>query len=304
MTPKQNLMPPKQNRMLGILAAANLVLILALGYGLFSVNGTLADRIARVESTTDQAQSESEEQQEVRSKNEKKMREVLADLEVIKDRVGVTSAELNHARQIAQSLKRQQEQAAKELTSQLAGKANSSDVDVLRQEASTKIAEVQQDSNSKIGNVSGELTGIKQDLLATREDLGRQLVDVKNVLSERIARNSSELAELRKKGERDYFEFDIRKNSKQPFQKVADIRLSLLKADPKKHKYNVAVQVDDNRLEKKDRTTNEPVQFLVGRDQLRYEVVVNSVDKDRIRGYVSAPKDKVQSAETPRFRLQ
>ena len=110
--------------------------------------------------------------------------------------------------------------------------------------------------------------------------------------------------QLRKLGERDYFEFDIRKNSKQPFNRVADIQLSLLKADPKKHKYNVAIQVDDHRLEKKDRTANEPVQFLVGRDQLRYEVVVNSVDKDRIRGYLSAPKDKVMSAEIPRFRLQ
>ena len=57
-------------------------------------------------------------------------------------------------------------------------------------------------------------------------------------------------------------------------------------------------------LEKKDRTVNEPIQFLVGRDQLRYEVVVNSVEKDHIRGYVSAPKDKVLSAEVPRFRLQ
>jgi hypothetical protein len=46
------------------------------------------------------------------------------------------------------------------------------------------------------------------------------------------------------------------------------------------------------------------VQFLVGRDKLRYEVVVNFVDKDRVRGYVSAPKDKVLSAERPAFRPQ
>ena len=59
------------------------------------------------------------------------------------------------------------------------------------------------------------------------------------------------------------------------------------------------IQADDNRLEKKDRATNEPVTFLVGRDKLRYEFVVNSVDKDRIRGYVSTPKDKVLAAEGP-----
>src|SRR5262249_23039304 len=152
--------------------------------------------------------------------------------------------------------------------------------------------------------VSGEVTGIKKDLIATREDLDRQLVDVKNVLSEGIAKNSGELAQLRKKGERDYFEFDIRRNSKQPLQRVADVQLGLLKTDPKTHKYSIAIQVDDNRLEKRDRTANEPVQFLVGRDELRYEVVVNSVEKDRIRGYVSAPKDKVLSAEGPKFREQ
>ena len=47
-------------------------------------------------------------------------------------------------------------------------------------------------------------------MVAAREEFGRQLVDVKTVLSEGIAKNSGELAELRKKGERDYFEFDIR----------------------------------------------------------------------------------------------
>jgi hypothetical protein len=232
------------------------------------------------------------------------MANVFSDLEAIKERIGVTSVELKRARETAQTLKRQQEQAAKELAGRLAEKANSADIDGLRQETTTKLAAVQQDSTARIGDVYGEVTGLKKDLVATRDDWGRQLVDVKNALSERIARNSSELAELRKKGERDYFEFDIRKNSKQPFSKVADIRLALLKTDPKKHKYNVAVEVDDQRLEKKDRTANEPVQFLVGREQLRYEVVVNSVDKDRIRGYLSAPKDKVMAAETPRFRLE
>jgi len=44
------------------------------------------------------------------------------------------------------------------------------------------------------------------------------------------------------------------------------------------------------------------VQFLVGRDQLRYELVVNSVDKDRIRGYLSVPKDKVLASEVPILR--
>jgi len=299
------MMESNQNLLLKIAAAGNFVLVLALGYGLSSINGTLTDRIAKVESANEETQAENEKTLEVRSlENDKTIKGLLADLDQVKKRVGMTAVELNHTQKQAQTLKHQQELSSKEFATQLASKASSSDVDVFRQEATNQIAEVQRDSDAKYGTVSGEVTGIKRDLLATRDDLGRQLTDVTNVLSERIAKNSGELAELRKKGDRDYFEFDIRKNSKQPLHRVADLQLALLKTDPKKHRYNVAIQVDDNRLEKKDRTTNEPVQFLVGREQLRYEVVVNSVEKDRIRGYVSAPKDKVLSAEVPRFRLQ
>ena len=57
--------------------------------------------------------------------------------------------------------------------------------------------------------------------------------------------------------------------------------------------------VDDNKLEKKDRTINEPVQFLVGRSRLRYEVVVNWVQKNSAGGYLSIPKDKALAVEHP-----
>src|SRR5215510_1551561 len=281
-------------RWIHALLIANLALVLGFGLASYSAKNAMGDRMAALEAATQQAQAEAD----------KKLVNLASDFDLMNKRVGVTASELTQARSAAQALKQQQEQAAKQMASQLATKANSTDVDTLRQEATTKIAEVQEDSNTKLGSVSGEVSGIKQDLAATKDDFGRQLVDVKTVLSEGIAKNSGELAQLRKKGERDYFEFDIRKNSKQPLQRVADVQLGLLKTDPKSHKYSLAIQVDDNRLEKKDRTANEPVQFLVGRDELRYEVVVNSVEKDRIRGYVSAPKDKVLSAEGPKFREQ
>ena len=84
--------------------------------------------------------------------------------------------------------------------------------------------------------------------------------------------------------------------------RVADIMLELTDTDAKKNKYGVVIQVDDNKLPKKDITVNQPIQFLVGREKLRYEIVVNVVDKDRIRGYLSAPKDKALSAERPVFK--
>lgn len=294
-------MKEKQGLIFGAMTAMNLILVIAFGYSFFSTNNTLTDRVSRLESSADQQEQRQESSKQTSARDEKRMAEIMSDLGVIKDRIGVASTELKRERDTAQSLRKKQQETEKELASQLASKANSKDIDGLR-ETTTKLAEGQQDSNSKLGSVSGEVAGLKQDLAATRDDWGRQLVDVKTALSEGIARNSSELAELKKKGERDYFEFDIRKESKQPFHRVADIQMALLKTDPGKHKFSFAVQVDDARLEKKDKTANEPIQFLVGREQLRYEVVVNSVEKDHIRGYVSAPKDKVLSAEIPQFR--
>jgi hypothetical protein len=274
-----------------VVLVTNSILIVILGFAVFSQRADVASHIARLESMN-------QEMRQAQADNVRKTDDLVSDVDVIHKRVGVTAAEINQARQAAQTLKHQQEEAAQIL----ATKANSSDVETFKQEATAKMTDIKEDANAKLGTVSGEVTGIKKELVATKEEFGRQLVDVKNVLSEGIARNSNELSELRKKGERDYFEFDIHKDAKHPMQRVADLQLALMKADPKNHKYSVAIQVDDNRLEKKDRTTNEPVQFLVGRDQLRYEVVVNSVDKDRIRGYLSAPKDKALAAEVPTLR--
>jgi len=80
--------------------------------------------------------------------------------------------------------------------------------------------------------------------------------------------------------------------------------VQLKKTDVRRQKFDVLIQADGNRIEKTDRTANEPVTFLVGPDRVRYEFVVNYVDKNRIRGYLSAPKDKTLSAENPRRRLQ
>jgi hypothetical protein len=285
-----------------VLLLMNTALILFLGFEQFSQHADVGDHIAKLEVASQemqQAQAKTVKIPEnLSSDMVKEIEDLSSDLDVLNKRVGVTANELKQARQTAQALKHQQEEAAKVL----AMKANSSDVETYKQEATAQMIQIKEDANAKLGTVSGEVVGVKNDLVAAREELGRQLIDVKAVLGADIARNSSELAELRKKGERDYFEFDIRKDSKQPMQRVSDLQLALTKADPKNHKYSIAILVDDNRLDKKDRTTNEPVQFLVGRDRLRYELVVNAVDKDRIRGYLSVPKDKVIASELPTLR--
>src|SRR5262249_42617479 len=151
-----------------------------------ATRGAVNDRFSSIESATQQLE-------EIQTETDKKITNLVSDFEEINKRVGVTNGELERARQSAQLMKRQQEEAAKEVSKKLDAKANSSDVETVRQEASTKLAEFQEDSNTKLVTVSGEVTGIKKDLVATREDLGRQLLDVKNVLSEGIARNSGEL---------------------------------------------------------------------------------------------------------------
>jgi chromosome segregation ATPase len=292
--------PPRQSSTpLLVAIAVCLLLIAGVGYSSYSTRTALEQRIATLE------QDLNDQIKTVKTN----ANDIASDVDVVTKRLGVTTQELDKSRKFAEQLRADQERAKEQLAStanELATKANSTDVAQVRQEASTKLAEVQQSADTKIGSVSGEVTKVAANLDATRADLAasrREISDVRTTLTQQIARNSGELADLRKKGERDFFEFDITKPKKSTdMSRVGDILLQLRKTDTKKAKYDVLIQVDDSKLEKKDRTANEPVQFLVGRDKLRYELVVNFVDKDRIRGYLSAPKDKALAAERPQFR--
>ena len=51
------------------------------------------------------------------------------------------------------------------------------------------------------------------------------------------------------------------------------------------------VESDDKKIEKKDKSLDEPVQFYTGRDHMLFELVVWTVDKNKITGYLSTPKN-------------
>jgi hypothetical protein len=184
--------------------------------------------------------------------------------------------------------------------------SNSQAVTDLRDETATnvtKLTEGQNEATTKIGAVSGDVQTVKVDLDSTKSDLAssrKEMIDIRDSLGREIAKNSGEVAELRRRGERDYFEFDVRKAK--DASRVGDIQLQLKKADAKAKRYDLVMLVNDAHLEKKNQPVNEPIQFLVGKDRIRYELVVFSVDKDRIRGYISTPKDRVLSAEGPTAR--
>jgi hypothetical protein len=47
--------------------------------------------------------------------------------------------------------------------------------------------------------------------------------------------------------------------------------------------------VDDAQVEKKDRSMNEPVIFYVNGSKKAYELVVNQVGPNQVKGYISTP---------------
>ena len=277
------------------------VSIMGLGYSLSATRhsvDSVQQRISTLESTTD---STAHQLAQFRDSSKEEATEIASKLDAVTQRLGVTAGDLQKARQqFAQRIKQHQESVDNKLATELATKASSTDVDAVRQEAVSKLAvvqEVQKDADAKLGNVSNDVTVVKGDLASARRDFARDLSDVKTTLNDGIARNAAELALPRKKGERDYLDLDIRRDAKTAFQRIGDIQISVTKTDPKRQKYSVMILADDNHLEKRDRTVNEPVQSMVGHDQLRYERVINAVNKDRIQGYLSTPKDKVLSAE-------
>jgi chromosome segregation ATPase len=149
-------------------------------------------------------------------------------------------------------------------------------------------------TDEKVSSVMNQVETVNTDLGRTRSDLEKITGDLKTVTGDLgvqsglIATNSRELAALRELGERNYIEFDLRK-TKTPV-KIGNVLLQLKKADVKRSKYELVVIADDRRVEKKDKYINEPVQFYVGGMRQPYEIVVNQVNKDRVVGYLAAPK--------------
>jgi hypothetical protein len=141
-----------------------------------------------------------------------------------------------------------------------------------------------------VGGAKKDIEATKTDLEATKGKLERSLGDM-NVMSGLIAHNKDDLDELRRRGDRNYYEFTIQKSKSA--QRVGPVQVNLNKTDPKKSTYSITVVADDKTIPKKDKTAGEPVQFYVkGSSRIApYELVVFDVGKNQITGYLSTPKD-------------
>jgi len=203
-------------------------------------------------------------------------------LEVTEEKLGLTTAELAKAKSRAESIRKEQVAADQKLSSQL--------------------AQAQKENEEKLGVVTTDLGGAKKDIETTRNDLEatkgkleRATGDM-GVMSGLIARNHDDLEDLKRRGERNYYEFTIPKTK--TAQRVGPVQISLNKVDQKKSKYTMTVYADDKSIEKRDKTAGEPVQFYVkGSSRMSpYEVVVFDVGKNQITGYLSTPKDASANA--------
>jgi outer membrane murein-binding lipoprotein Lpp len=133
-----------------------------------------------------------------------------------------------------------------------------------------------------------QLKDTQDEVARTRSDLEGNLSATRDDLNGSIARTHDELVALQRRGERDYAEFSLAKSKK--FQRSGPLMLSLRKADTKHKNFDLAMIVDDNELNKKKVNLYEPIWIHRVDDPQPVQVVINRIDRDRVQGYVSAPK--------------
>jgi chromosome segregation ATPase len=243
-------------------------------------------------------------------------REVLqGEIDTLKENsTAMTAAQRKHLDELkddldarSRQLAAQANQAKKEAVSY--ADAKSQQLESEQQKANQQISQVSSavsdvsrkadTANAKIENVNNDVSGVKQDVAATRTSLDQTKTDLNaNIAAlhkvqgdlggtnSMVATNQHELEELKKLGQRNIVEFSLKKQK--DMQKVANISMKLEKTDPKKNKFTLNVMADDKLTEKKDRNINEPLQFYVSKSL--YEIVINSVGKDSVSGYLSSPK--------------
>lgn len=199
------------------------------------------------------------------------------ELSVVTDKMKLTQTELTRARAQANKIKADDAKQIQSLQSNLSD---------INGQVATKASI---DDMNKIGT---DVTGVKTDLETTKSSMNMMHGEFGTL----IARNHDEVEELRRLGERDYYEFTIDKKNTR--EKVGNVMVELRGTNTKKSQYNVTIFVDDQRHEKKNLSANEPLYFFASGARAPLEFVVNQVGKNKIVGYLSSPKTAPTQAST------
>jgi hypothetical protein len=243
---------------LGVLSGLSLI---GLGLGWSALN-----QAKNLEQTTVASKQASEALSQRLAKDDEINQQLQSDLRVIADKLNVTQGELVSARKLTKTATHAVDQKvdnlATSMKAELATKASSDDV--------TKL-------NGDVNGVKGDLDATKNSIQMARSEMGTL-----------IARNHDEIDQLRRTGQRDYFEFTVQR--KGGATKVGAIQLVLKDTNTKKNQYTMNVLADDNSFEKKNRSVNEPIFFYTGGSRSALELVVNKVTKSSATGYLSMPK--------------
>jgi len=189
-----------------------------------------------------------------------------SDLGVVTKRLRITQGDLKKAHAEAAEIKTESEQKLAEMDG------------AVKTELATKA------STDEVKSVDGKVDVVRTDLSGTQNDLKM----ARSELGTLIAKNHEDVEQLRRLGERDYIEFTI--DGKNKPQKVGSFLVELRGTNLNKKRYNVSLIVDDVHIDKKNLPVNEPVFFHQGTDRRPLELVVNSVGKDKVTGYISIPK--------------
>lgn len=177
-----------------------------------------------------------------------------------------------------------------------------------RQQVEThRLEREQQASRQKLSTVSTDVAGVRTDvntvqtgLNKTQSELVQTEAQMKTVMGDLgvesglVATNQKELEALRQQGLRNYYAFTLFKHRKLA---VSSIALELRKADAKHNRYTLDVYSDDKRIEKKNRSLDEPVQFYTGKHPMLFELVVNQIGHNEVTGYLATPKDAPQAVK-------
>jgi len=188
--------------------------------------------------------------------------QVQSDLNVVTNKLQLTQSQLDAARHQTAQIKKDYTSQIDNVNTQLQTKASADDVKTL----------------------GGDVNGVKTDLENTKNTL-QQTTDQFGQL---IARNHEEVDQLRRAGERDYYEFTLTSTSTK--QTVGDLSIQLRGTNVKHNQFSLAMYVDDMRLEKNNRAVDEPIYFYTRGSRVPLELVVNQIGKNKISGYLSMPK--------------
>jgi len=242
--------------------------LLGLGVGWSAINH--ANSVEQSTQAALKQQNEALGQRE--AKAEDTNQQLQSDLKVVTDKLKVTQSELISARKqnkaAVVSYTKKLDELGTNVNAQLATKASSDDV-------------------SKLG---GDVTGVKTDLEGTKNSIQM----ARSEMGTLIARNHDEIDQLRRMGQRDYYEFTVTR--KAGAQKVGAIQLELKDTNIKKNQYTINVLADDKNFEKKNRSVNEPIFFYTGGTRQAVELVINKVSKTTATGYLSVPKSATTTA--------